>query len=378
MRLTYSTNSLIGTFTKSLRWPACFAMNKWIIFFGLVLVSTICRAQQVISGEIIGKPVINDSIYFRPTEINAKYYEQPELSAPLAGNKFTLPNRVTYPQLYSIIFKSDRNILAWRTGDYFIDPSTTAIKTTYDEEGCSDINNATAQEYQNKFIPFMTAGVPRNCKSNEAATLFFDSGRRADTLLLGYINKYPDSYVALWKLIERFSFNGQSALRKEILGRFSPKLKSKKVWKLLNEDFENAMLKENEKFPSVALKDLNLAAAKLELPKAKYILIDYWFARCRPCLDTIPELKQLYSAYKDKGFDIISISVDETANVPIWQRRVKEHGLTWPQYLEENNFRVNELGIKSFPTFILLDSTGKVVWRDFDLHDLDKFLKGHV
>ena len=353
-------------------------MNKWIIFFGLVLVSTICRAQSVISGEITGKPLINDSIYFRPTEIASKYYEQPELSAKLVNNKFSIINKVSYPQLYSVFFASDRNVLAWRTGDYFIDPSTTAIKTTYDEEGCPDINNATAQEYQGKFIPFMTAGAPRNCKSNEVSTLFFDSGRRADTLLLSYVNKNPDSWVALWKLIERFCFCGQSALRKEILERFSPKLKSEKVWKLLNEDFENAKLKENEKFPTIALKDLNLAAATLKLPKAKYILIDYWFARCRPCLDTIPELKRLYADYKDKGFDIVSISVDETVNVPIWQRRVKEHGLTWTQYLEENNFRINELGIKSFPTFILLDSTGKVIRRDFDLHDLDRFLKEHV
>jgi hypothetical protein len=95
-------------------------------------------------------------------------------------------------------------------------------------------------------------------------------------------------------------------------------------------------------------------------------------------LDTIPALQKLYGDYKDKGFDIVSISVDETINVPLWQKRVKEHGLTWTQYLEENNFRVNELGIKAFPTFILLDSGGKVVWRDFDLHDLDKFLKNNL
>ena len=156
---------------------------------------------------------------------------------------------------------------------------------------------------------------------------------------------------------------------------FSPEIKNGKTWKLLNEDFKNAKLKENEEFPDVALKTYTLEPARLSLQNAKYTLIDYWFCRCRPCLDTIPELKKLYNEYKEKRFNIISISVDETANVPLWQKRVKEHGLVWPQYLEENNFRVNELGIRSFPTFILLDSAGKVIWRDFDLHDLDAFLK---
>ena len=143
---------------------------------------------------------------------------------------------------------------------------------------------------------------------------------------------------------------------------------------MLSKDFAAIKIKEGEVFPDVALKTTELQPTKLILPKAKFILIDFWFARCRPCLDTIPALKKLYDSYQKKGFEIVSISVDETINVPIWQRRIKEHSLTWMQYLEENNFRVNELGIKSYPTFILLNDKGVVINKDFDLHDLDRYL----
>jgi thiol-disulfide isomerase/thioredoxin len=208
--------------------------------------------------------------------------------------------------------------------------------------------------------------------------LFEDNNRRVDTLLFNYIKLNPDSYVGLWKLVERFASQGHSVIRKQTLLEFSTKIKTCPVWKTLKVDFDNEKIVEGEKFPDVNLKTFDLVNTKLVLPKSKYTLVDFWFARCRPCLDTIPVLKQLYADYGKKGLCIISISVDETKNVPIWQSRVKEHGMLWTQYLEENNFRKNELGVKMYPTFILLDTQGKIIWKAFDLHDLDKFLKEHI
>jgi thiol-disulfide isomerase/thioredoxin len=358
--------------------------HKYIIVLIFVICAIIAWGQtrlnppKLISGEITGKPIITDTIYFVAKGINNRYFEKIDAFSILTENKYTIANNISYPQMYSIFFSSDRNKRPWRNGDYFIDSSTTTIKTNYLSEECNEVNGITANEYQTKFIPFMTRGMIYDCKSADLTMLFYSNNRRADTLLLNYIIQNPNSYVALWKLIERFSFQGETAVRQQALASFSNKIKSEKLWKILNQDFKNTKIKENEKFPNINLKDYSLKPTKLVFPKAKYTLIDYWFARCRPCLDTIPELKKLYATYKAKGFEIISISVDETINVPIWQKRVKEHGLVWTQYLEENNFRNNELGIKVFPTFILLDGKGTVIWKDFDLHDLDTFLKKHT
>jgi len=343
--------------------------------FQLLLVSA--QAQKI-SGKVDGKSAVADTIYFGFGNIDQKYFDTSIAPAPLKANLYTANNNVPYPQMYRILFASDRNILAYRKGCYFIDASTTNITTNYASDNCSEVNGPTADEYKNKFIPFMTAGTSYDCASGDLSDLFDDPAKKADSLLLRYVTRYPNSYVALWKLIERFSMWGQSALRQQTVGAFSNKIKAGKPWTLLNQDFINSKIKEGGAFPNLNLKDLNLAATNFVVPKAKYTLIDFWFARCRPCLDTIPELKKLYIAYQSKGFEIVSISVDETKNVPLWQQRVKAHGLNWTQYLEENNFQHNELGIKGFPTFILLDEQGTIIQKDFDLHDLDKFLKANL
>ncbi|HPS65979.1 MAG TPA: TlpA disulfide reductase family protein [Ignavibacteria bacterium] len=44
-------------------------------------------------------------------------------------------------------------------------------------------------------------------------------------------------------------------------------------------------------------------------------LINLWATWCKPCTDEFPGLVQLYNEYKDKGFKIIFISVDETSDI---------------------------------------------------------------
>lgn len=355
-----------------------------ILTLTLVFIASIITAQsqtienRQIRGEVVGKPLITDTILFTYGSINKKYYNQSLDYALLKSNHYVVQNSLTYPVMFKIAFASEKGIRVWRTGDYFIDGSTNSIKTDNKYDNCNEVNGVTANEYQSKFIPFVTKGANYDCKSNYLSDLFYDSNPKADSLILNYTKIYPDSYVALWKLIERFSRYGQSSIRQQALASFSNKIKQGELWIILDKDFKETKIKEEEVFPEVALKTTDLKLTKLILPKAKYILKDFWFARCLPCLDTIPALKKLYNSYKDKGFEIVSISVDETINVPIWQKRIKEHGLVWTQYLEENNFKVNELGIKAYPTFILLDSQGKVIWRDFDLHDLNNFLKENL
>lgn len=319
-----------------------------------------------------------DTILFTYGPINKKYYKQRLDHALLKSNHYVVQNNLTYPVMFKIAFASEKGIRVWQNGDYFIDGSTNRIKTDHKYDNCNEVNGFTANEYQSRFIPFATKGTNYNCKSNYLSDLFYDSNHKADSILLNYIKTFPGSYVALWKLIERFSSYGQSSIRQQALASFSNKIKQGVLWTISDKDFKETKIKEEEVFPDVALKTTAFQPTKLILPKAKFILIDFWFARCRPCLDTIPVLKKLYSSYKEKGFEIVSISVDETINVPIWQKRIKEHGLTWTQYLEENNFRSNELGIKSYPTFILLNDKGIVINKDFDLHYLDNYLNKNL
>ena len=89
----------------------------------------------------------------------------------------------------------------------------------------------------------------------------------------------------------------------------------------------------------------------------KYVLIDFWASWCGPCRKEIPNVKAQYAKYKDRGFDVVSISIDK--DEAAWKKAVKEEQLEWP------NFRSQEVAdlykVNAVPTMYLIDAEGKIV-----------------
>ncbi|MEB0263890.1 MULTISPECIES: TlpA disulfide reductase family protein [unclassified Mucilaginibacter] len=332
------------------------------------------REKSLIIGEITGSTVRDDSIYFIPANISDKYYQTPQLAAQILDNKFTLKNTFNYPQLYRIVFKSDKNIRAWRGGKYFLDASTKSIIIDLSSEECNTIDGITFKEYRSSYHQFFCKNQLINCKTDSLSEMVLNENNLYDQLLFDYTVLHPASYVSLWSLIERVALYGHSKIRERTLNLFSNSIKRQMLWIAINDEVKQAKIKEGGKFPLIQLKSVNLTASKLKLPKAKFILINYWFSRCRPCLDEIPSLKKIYSNFKAKGFEIVGLSTDKIKDVPIWQRRVKEYELSWYQYIDENGHEANQLNVKSFPTTFLLDSTGTIIRKNMSMKELDIFL----
>ncbi len=93
----------------------------------------------------------------------------------------------------------------------------------------------------------------------------------------------------------------------------------------------------------------------------KYILIDFWASWCHPCRAEIPNLKNLYKKYSGKGFEIISISIDEKEAA--WQKAVKEEQLLWPNFRDVTGI-AKMYKIKAVPSMLLLDENGTLIAND--------------
>lgn len=90
----------------------------------------------------------------------------------------------------------------------------------------------------------------------------------------------------------------------------------------------------------------------------KYVLIDFWASWCNPCRKEIPNLKKLYAQYNDKGFEIVSISIDQKK--ADWEKALKEEGLIWPNFLDETGVAAL-YKVKFVPTMYLITSDGVMV-----------------
>ncbi|MBK7131812.1 MAG: redoxin domain-containing protein [Bacteroidales bacterium] len=96
--------------------------------------------------------------------------------------------------------------------------------------------------------------------------------------------------------------------------------------------------------------------------KGKYVLLTFWSIRSQECVNENLQLKQYYKIYKNKGFEIYQINIDEDENA--WKSAVKFDELPWISTREDdpaNPVNVVLFNVKAVPTNYLFDKEGKII-----------------
>lgn len=99
-----------------------------------------------------------------------------------------------------------------------------------------------------------------------------------------------------------------------------------------------------------------------ELKGEKLTLIDFWATWCKPCNKAIPELNKLYSEFHSKGVNLIGINCDGPRSVAKVAPLSKSLQIEYPVLLDMNLEVMNGLNLSAFPTLLIVNSSGKVVW----------------
>ena len=129
--------------------------------------------------------------------------------------------------------------------------------------------------------------------------------------------------------------------------------------------------------PEIAQEDTTGKVRKLSDLKGKYVLIDFWASWCGPCRRENPNVVKLYNQYKSKGFDVYSVSLDQTRDK--WVKAIQDDGLIWESHVSDLKFWNNEAartyGVQSIPSTLLVDKTGMIIARNLRGPALEAKLK---
>ena len=118
-------------------------------------------------------------------------------------------------------------------------------------------------------------------------------------------------------------------------------------------------------------------AFKANTIKGKLTLLDFWIKNCGPCMESFPVLKQLQTKYGSAKFQLISINAyDKMQEIDFFYNREK------PNYkmLYNGAAFAKSIGVYAYPTVILLDSMGKVLYSStgFDHAMIETLIKANL
>ncbi|SDG74896.1 Peroxiredoxin [Pedobacter terrae] len=118
---------------------------------------------------------------------------------------------------------------------------------------------------------------------------------------------------------------------------------------------------------------------KLSSLKGKYVLVDFWASWCVPCRAENPFLMKAYHELKDKNFEIVGVSLDDTKAA--WMRAVEQDKLPWTQVSDVKGFKTEvavRFGITAIPQNVLIDPAGKVIAKDLRGEDVNKKIANFI
>jgi peroxiredoxin len=190
-------------------------------------------------------------------------------------------------------------------------------------------------------------------------------GKKETAATMDFVGKNPASIVSAYTLNVYKSIWPREEVER-MFDRFSADVKNSTYGK---HTFRYLSLNRNPKigdmYTDFAERDTAGNLVNLSDISGRVVLLDFWASWCRPCREENPVLVQTYYDFKDKGFDVFGVSLDE--DVLGWIKAIRDDKLPWRNVFAPNDFENDAVliyGVQGLPDNFLIGKDGRILARN--------------
>ncbi len=132
-------------------------------------------------------------------------------------------------------------------------------------------------------------------------------------------------------------------------------------------------LKIGQQAPDISLPDPNGQIKTLSTLRGSYVLVDFWASWCGPCRFENPNVVRLFQQYKEKGFEVYSVSLDSDKQK--WINAIETDGMEWNHVSDLQKWESSVVplyNIDGIPMTFLLDKEGIIIAKNLRGTELNK------
>lgn len=336
--------------------------NTLLVF--LCSLGTIVQAQNtVLTGQIKG---LSGAIVKINYTINSVFKTD---SVKAINDIFTWKVNLNGPQLISLVMDN-------HSYSYFVGPGHSKLTGTKDGSQSFKLTGSPMQDDAIAFSEFIkdltdqeslisnaygkASPQEKEALEKKREALKIQKKARANQ----FIVDHPKSFFSIYLITSRTSYGYAEV--KPLYDKLDASAKQTEAGKKLSQMLE--VLKKSligNQMADFIQADTSGKQVKLSSFKGKYVLVDFWASWCGPCRAENPNVLKVYNAYKDKGFTVVGISLDDKA--ANWKKAIRDDQMPWTQLSDLKGWK-NEIstsyGIQGIPSNLLIDPSGKIIAKD--------------
>jgi thiol-disulfide isomerase/thioredoxin len=217
----------------------------------------------------------------------------------------------------------------------------------------------------------LASGIEKQAIYFRAAGEVAVNGGTADAALKAFtrVGNHLNTDKRYLRLMSRVIAYGSAKARLEIMDRLEPRTKNQRLLDSIAEQ-RKALAKIGAPVELAFNDAITNKPISIKALRGKVVVLDFWATWCGPCVAELPHLKEIYTEYKDRGIEIIGVSLDfpeDKGGLTKLRTFVKKNNIPWPQYYQGKGWASefsSSWGIDGIPALFLIDQQG-------NLHSLD-------
>lgn len=352
-------------------------MKKVLLFLSIAWMMCSCgsKNQFTITGEIVPATEGNLILY--------KFVDgQPvaEDTTILSDSKFKFVGEVELPSLYLIGKAENANDFI---AQLFVEKGKIDMTIYPDSLQANEVEGSKSQDLFQSYVDeihkfssksdeirsrFSQAHASGNDAESEAirteyTTLIENNLLYTNNFIKENSNSPVGAYVYLMNFFQQATYEELDS----IIGVFDPSIEKSEFVQIIKQKAEKLKMSAvGATAPNFELTDASGKNFKLSDFNGKYVLINFWASWCQPCMADMPDEISLYNIYKDKGLEVIAISLDRDEES--WRTTISEMKMNWTNAWDMKDEQLGGVAdlyeVTTIPHSVLIDKEGKIIARE--------------
>jgi peroxiredoxin len=339
-------------------------MKKTLVLL-MVLTPFLLKAQHAytIQGKL-GMPV-DGKVYLHWFNLDTGKHLD---SADAIYGQFSFNGSVQHTETGQLIFRSgygDKSVV------FYLEPGNIMIDYPADAEYArlsgTPLNND-LQQYNKMLYSFLDS-INAGRQGKQLYTWYSKEIMGGKIGVIGrFIEKHPASQVGLDQLEQYAIGNKTPDILDPLYEKLTPGLRKSPIGVEVASRIKGMRSSDvGDEAPLFTLPDTSGHKVSLADYRGKYVLIDFWATWCSPCMAEMPNVVKAYNQYKDKGFEIIGVSLDRPDSKELWKQVIRRDHLDWKQVSDLNWWNSKAAlvyNVNSVPANFLIDPKGKIIAKN--------------